>query len=203
MQKTTMLALLAAHFEDVREVRSEFEPKAHFHRRQREVPNSKRHVHPVLPQEPGTLHTYRTQFLWQGRLQMALRVRNFALTPVEMSFGLEFGADFADIFEVRGEKREHRRLLPEPQLDTRSGKVVLEYEGLAGVVRRTIVGSSPQLKVQVTLPSALHFSLRLSAGEEHPFEFTFAFEMGNQALIIPGFTDSLESAAKSITGTDR
>ena len=151
----------------------------------------------------GTLHIYRTQFLWQDRLYMSLRVRNFALTPVEMSFGLEFGADFADIFEVRGEKREHRGLLHEPQLDTRSGKVVLEYEGLDGVVRRTIVGSSPQVQVQVTLPSALHFSLRLAAGEEQSFEFTFAFEIGNQASIIPGFTDSLESAATSIEGPDR
>jgi len=151
----------------------------------------------------GTLHIYRTQFLWQDRLYMSLRVRNFALTPVEMSFGLEFGADFADIFEVRGEKREHRGLLHEAQLDTRSGKVVLEYEGLDGVVRRTIVGSSPQVQVQVTLPSALHFSLRLAAGEEQSFEFTFAFEIGNQALVIPGFTESLESAAAALSGPDR
>src|ERR1700730_7108035 len=113
----------------------------------------------------GTLHIYRTQFLWQDRLYMSLRVRSFALTPVEVSFGLEFGADFADIFEVRGEKRERHGLLYQPQLETRSGKVVLEYDGLDGVVRRTIVGSCPQVQVQVTLPSALNFSLRLAAGE--------------------------------------
>ena len=41
VQKTTMLALFAAHFEDVREVGAEFQTKAHLHRRQREVPNSK------------------------------------------------------------------------------------------------------------------------------------------------------------------
>jgi hypothetical protein len=120
-----------------------------------------------------------------------------------MSFGLEFGADFADIFEVRGEKREQRGLLHEPQLDTRSGKVVLEYEGLDGVVRRTIVGSSPQVKVQVTLPSALHFTLRLSAGEEQPFEFTFAFETGDRVSADQGFSESLETAAKTLTGPDR
>jgi glycogen debranching enzyme len=120
----------------------------------------------------GTLHIYRTQFLWQDRLYISLRIRNFAMTPVEMSFGLEYGADFADIFEVRGEKREHRGLLHDPQLDTRSGKVVLAYDGLDGVQRRTIVGSSPGVKV--TLPSALHFTLRLSAGEEQSCEFFFA-----------------------------
>ncbi|HEX4594168.1 MAG TPA: amylo-alpha-1,6-glucosidase, partial [Bryobacteraceae bacterium] len=151
----------------------------------------------------GTLHIYRTQFVWQDRLYVSLRVRNYALTPVEMSFGLEFGADFADIFEVRGEKREHRGLLHEPQLDTRSGKVILEYEGLDGVTRRTVVGSSPQVKVQVTLPSALHFTLRLSANEEQSFEFTFAFETDNPSPANLGFTESLESAAKALAGPDR
>src|SRR5579864_5521549 len=149
----------------------------------------------------GTLHIYRTQFLWQDRLYMSLRVRNFALTPVEMSFGLEFGADFADIFEVRGEKREHRGLLHEPQLDTRTGKVILAYEGLDGVVRRTIVASTPE--VQVTLPSALHFTLRLAAGEEQSYEFTFAFEMDRQVSVFSGFAESLESAVKAMEGPDR
>src|SRR5579864_2659935 len=149
----------------------------------------------------GTLHIYRTQFLWQDRLYMSLRVRNFALTPVEMSFGLEFGADFADIFEVRGEKREHRGLLHEPQLDTRTGKVSLAYEGLDGVVRRTIVASTPE--VHVTLPSALHFTLRLAAGEEQSYEFTFAFEMDRQVSVFSGFAESLESAVKAMEGPDR
>jgi glycogen debranching enzyme len=149
----------------------------------------------------GTLHIYRTQFLWQDRLYMSLRIRNFAMTPVEMSFGLEFGADFADIFEVRGEKREHRGLLHDAQLDTRSGKIVLAYDGLDGVQRRTIVGSSPGVKV--TLPSALHFTLRLSAGEEQSFEFSFAFEKDQQVSIVSGFAESLEAAAKTIAGPDR
>ena len=151
----------------------------------------------------GTLHIYRTQFVWQDRLYMSLRVRNYALTPVEMSFGLEFGADFADIFEVRGEKRAHRGLLHEPQLESRTGKVVLEYEGLDGVVRRTIVGSSPQVKVQITMPSALHFTVRLAAAEEQSFEFSFGFEAAGQASISSTFSDSLESAVKAMSGPER
>ena len=61
----------------------------------------------------------------------------------------------------------------------------------------------PQVQVQVTLPSALHFSLRLAAGEEQSFEFTFAFETGNQASAMGGFDESLESASKAISGPDR
>lgn len=149
----------------------------------------------------GTLHIYRTQFLWQDRLYISLRVRNYALTPVEMSFALEFGADFADIFEVRGEKREHRGVLYEPQLDARDGKVVLQYKGLDGVVRRTVVGSSPP--VEFALTSALHFSLRLAAGEERSYEFNFAFEIDEHRSQIPAFTEGLEAATKNMQGAER
>src|SRR5712692_2317982 len=58
----------------------------------------------LLPR--GTLHIYRSQFLWHGTLYSRLRVRSFALAPVEVSFTLEFSADYADIFETRGQKRE-------------------------------------------------------------------------------------------------
>jgi glycogen debranching enzyme len=151
----------------------------------------------------GTLHIYRTQFLWYDRLYMSLRVRNFARTPVEMSFGLEFGADFADIFEVRGEKRARRGLLHEPQLDTRNDTVVLTYEGLDGVTRRTTITSQPQGRIQVTLPSALHFTLRLAPDEEQSFEFTFAFDGTQQAAVSSGFAESQDSATKAMAAPDR
>ncbi len=149
----------------------------------------------------GTLHIYRTQFLWRCRLYMSLRVRNFALTPVEVSFALEFGADFHDIFEVRGQKREQRGILREPQLNTRDGKVILEYEGLDHVIRRTIVGASPQ--VQVTLPSTFHFTLRLAASEEQSFEFNCEFETDDRFSPWPEFAPSLEAATQAMTGPDR
>jgi glycogen debranching enzyme len=50
-------------------------------------------------------------------------------------------SDFADIFEVRGIKRAHRgRRLPE-LVETNS--VVLGYEGLDGVIRRTRIECDP------------------------------------------------------------
>ena len=54
---------------------------------------------------------------------------------METSLALHFAADFADIFEVRGMKRQARGedLPPEVTGD----RVVLGYRGLDGVVRRT------------------------------------------------------------------
>src|SRR5262249_46389696 len=56
----------------------------------------------------GTLHFFRSRFLWRAACYERLRVRNFGLGPVEIRFSLHFRADFADIFEVRGPHRARR-----------------------------------------------------------------------------------------------
>jgi glycogen debranching enzyme len=88
-----------------------------------------------------TLHLFRSTFLWQGRCHERLRIRNYGRLPLEMPITLSIGADFADIFEVRGTKRERRgRMLPP---EVRGGEVVLAYEGLDHIVRRTRIFATP------------------------------------------------------------
>lgn len=143
----------------------------------------------LLPR--GTLHVYRSQFLWHDWLYMSLRIRNFALTPVEIGFALEFGADFVDIFEVRGEKRERRGVLKEPGY--RSHEIVLEYVGLDSVVRRTLIRATPP--AQVTLPSRLHFTLQLPAKEEQRLEFNIGFELDHRVAKPVDFSSGLTAAS--------
>src|SRR5262245_41360715 len=86
----------------------------------------------VLPR--GELHIFRTKFLWAGACYERLRVSNFGLHAVETELSVSFDADFADIFEVRGAKRERRgRRLADL---TEGGEVMLGYEGLDRIVRR-------------------------------------------------------------------
>jgi glycogen debranching enzyme len=141
----------------------------------------------------GTLHIYRSQFIWHEAFYLGLRIRNFALEPVEISFTLDFNADYADIFEVRGQKRERKGVLREPRLKNRSREVVLEYEGLDAVIRRTVLRSSPV--AQVMLPSSLHFSLQLPRKEERALEFNFGFELDNQLTTPSDYVHSLASAS--------
>ena len=54
----------------------------------------------VVPR--GTLHVFRSKFLWQGVCYERVRLKNYGTAPVEVSFFLRVEADFADIFEVRG-----------------------------------------------------------------------------------------------------
>ena len=60
----------------------------------------------VIPQ--GTLHVFRSKILWEKACYERLRIHNYGRTPTEFFFSVEFDADFADIFEVRGVKRERR-----------------------------------------------------------------------------------------------
>src|SRR5262245_36659463 len=81
----------------------------------------------------GELHGVRAKFVYRGVCHERVRVSNFGLRPIETDLTLDFDADFADIFEVRGARREQRgRRLPD---QTRAGEALLAYQGLDGVIR--------------------------------------------------------------------
>ena len=65
----------------------------------------------VLPRD--TIHLFATCFLWEEVCYVRWRLHNFGLEPAELRLDLRFGADFADVFEVRGTPR------PQPSRRTR------------------------------------------------------------------------------------
>lgn len=90
----------------------------------------------------GALHIFRSLFLWHGICYQRLRLFNYSDTDLEVELGLEVEADFADIFEVRGFVRQTRGVLHPPRVA--DGELVMHYDGLDGVERRTRVLSSPE-----------------------------------------------------------
>src|SRR5262245_31409642 len=124
----------------------------------------------VVPR--GTVHVFRTLCLWNGACHERLRVHNYSGETIELALLLEFGTDFADIFEVRGLSRERRgRRLPTHV--SRSG-VCPSYEGLDGRIRRTRFAFDPA-------PARLeegraHFELRLEPRSEETWRFWIACE---------------------------
>jgi glycogen debranching enzyme len=93
----------------------------------------------IIPR--GTLHIFRSKFLWKEVCHERLRISNYGLFPVEVSLLLEFDADYADIFEVRGLTRKHRgRRLNEVILQN---GVLLAYQGLDEMIRTTRLECSP------------------------------------------------------------
>jgi glycogen debranching enzyme len=120
----------------------------------------------------GTLHLFRSLFLWNGVAYQRLRLRNYGCSRVETSFSIRFEADFADIFEVRGTQRSARgRMLPPVVSD---GTVVLSYGGLDGVVRRSRMEFAPA-PAYLTMSEA-QFRIALDPREEIAFYLTISCE---------------------------
>src|SRR5215212_9062516 len=72
-----------------------------------------------------------------GRLFERVRVKNYNAHAVSLDLEFSLGADFADIFEVRGMIRDEHGDLPPPTLTERG--VDFAYDGLDGVRRLTRV----------------------------------------------------------------
>jgi glycogen debranching enzyme len=96
----------------------------------------------MLPR--GSLHIYRSKLIWGAVCYEHLHVRNFTRTPLDISLSLEFSADFADIFEIRGEERRRRGQLHKPRVTGDAAE--LAYQGLDGIARRTLIECQPQAK---------------------------------------------------------
>jgi glycogen debranching enzyme len=70
--------------------------------------------------ERGTIHVLRSKFLWRDVCYEEFQIVNYGLTPVDIPLHLAIAADFADIFEVRGTRREKRGRRLEDQIDSDS-----------------------------------------------------------------------------------
>jgi len=107
--------------------------------------------------ERGTIHILRSKFLWRDVCYEEFQIVNYGRAPVTIPFQLAIGADFADIFEVRGTRREKRGHRLEDRID--SDSILLSYEGLDKVVRQTRVQCRPG-PVHIS-SSALGFEISL------------------------------------------
>ena len=112
----------------------------------------------VLPQ--ASVHVRRTRFV-SDRLYELLRVRNYHQREVDLVLDLDFDADFADLFEVRGSRRRRRGSRLAPRVS--DGVLTLSYLGLDDVTRQTIVRfhDRPESLKQ----GRARFRLRLPPGE--------------------------------------
>jgi glycogen debranching enzyme len=129
----------------------------------------------MLPRD--TLHVYRSKFLWNATCYERWRISNHGLVAGVFALDLIFEADFADIFEVRGIRRERRgeRLPSRVTPDA----VTLAYRGLDDVVRTTRLRFSEK-PAEITDTFA-RFDLRLNPQEA----FEFVVSIGCDHAVDP------------------
>ena len=112
----------------------------------------------VLPRD--TIHITRTVYLWAGVAHQRINVTNHGDAALTFTVSLAFGADFSDLFEVRGSRRIQRGTLTQAVENDR--KVRFSYLGLDELKRETVVAFDPAPASLVE--GAATFNLALAGG---------------------------------------
>jgi glycogen debranching enzyme len=107
------------------------------------------------------LHIVRTIFLWRGTAYQRIGVQNHGEKPASFDLTLLFDNDFADLFEVRGEKRQRRGIGSSRLLGP--ADVGLEYKGLDGKPRSTALHFDPRPTRLAVNAATWHFELKPQA----------------------------------------
>jgi glycogen debranching enzyme len=128
----------------------------------------------VIPR--GNLHVYCTKVLWNATCHAQLQIHNYDLSATDLTFSIDFDADFADIFEVRGMRRERRG----QRLPTKiaGDLLLLSYEGLDGRVRRTRILFDPP-PTRLT-ESQAHYAIQLEPRSEVTYRLAISCEVDDE-----------------------
>ncbi|MCY1059043.1 amylo-alpha-1,6-glucosidase [Nannocystis sp. SCPEA4] len=158
----------------------------------------------------ATAHVLQTMLLWSAVCHERLRIANYSVQRLSMDLEIAFAADFADLFEVRGTKRERHGMHHEPEV--RKDAVVLSYTGLDGERRETRLGFAPppdrcgahhatyQLELEPGQTTELNVTIACHEERDRkcvPMGFDAAHEAASRAL------DRLVSAECAVTSSNR
>jgi glycogen debranching enzyme len=144
----------------------------------------------------GTVHIFRSKILWKRTCQERLRIHNYGRAAIDFSFSIEFDADFADIFELRGTIRDRRGSRAKTEI--LNAAVILAYEGLDGRSRRTrIVFDSPPTRLS---EATANYQIRLEPGEAATYRWVIACEVDSdsQAHVKPLYEATVQEAANAL-----
>jgi glycogen debranching enzyme len=107
------------------------------------------------------IHVRRSRFLWDAACFERLSICSFDDRPHRIVLGINFAADFADLFEVRGTRRDRRGEMIPPKFT--SAGVILGYVGLDHLRRTTTLRFDPE--PQRLGPNEAIYELDLAPGE--------------------------------------
>jgi hypothetical protein len=111
--------------------------------------------------EHDRLHLRRSRFLWNAACFERLNICNFDDRPHRIVLGISFSVDFADLFEVRGARRERRGQTLAPKLT--SSEVILGYLGLDHRRRTTTLRFDPEPQSRRLSPAGIEVGVGAGA----------------------------------------
>ena len=139
----------------------------------------------------GVVHVERKRFLSDARIYERIRCTNYGHSTVELPLSFSFGADFCDMFEVRGLKRIRRGEKLKPILSQTA--VEFRYRGLDDVLRRSVISfsESPHHLTE----SQAGFKFRAAPGGE----LDLYIEIGAQVEEVPSEKRFYEAGVRART----
>lgn len=137
----------------------------------------------AIPRE--SMHLERHALLWEACLHQVFRVVNYCSDTIRSDLRLEFAADFADVFEVRGARRQQRGKVQPTEVTDRA--VIFRYRGLDDKIRSTRISFNPPPTSLAAGVADLH--LLLSPGSTAEFEFCIECNESEAAVPLP-FADA-------------
>jgi glycogen debranching enzyme len=109
----------------------------------------------------GVIHLRRQIELHRHQLIQTFLLTSFEASTVDLRLGLKTGADFRDIFEVRGMERASRGELAPPEMER--DEVVFRYRGLDAIERKTRILFDPPADLLVN--DGVFWRLQLRRGQ--------------------------------------
>ena len=135
-----------------------------------DLTNPEIHFEGNIVLQQNTLHIIRTIFLWRNEAYQRLAVCNHGDVPVDLQLAVNFGNDFADLFEVRGARRKCRGIAAGSIVS--AAQAALSYRGLDGKGRRTDLIFDPA-PADLSIKTAI-YCIHLEPGEYAPVFITVA-----------------------------
>lgn len=140
----------------------------------------------------GTLHILRTMFI-STNFYEKMFVKNTNPFPVKLKLSLSYDTDFRDIFEVKGVS-VHRKGL-RAIIEGEEGKnIILRYEGLDNVIRRTEFYFKPT--PQIYWDTAL-FNVELAPYETKEIDVEVVMTLGGVPVIRQEYVEAKKEIEES------
>jgi glycogen debranching enzyme len=125
----------------------------------------------------NSLHISRSQFIRNGVYYEEINAVNYGEKECSVELSLAFGADFKDLFEIRGIPRT---LEPNKyELHHNKDGMVYKYHGLDNIIRATEIIFSGEIKPEFE-NNVARFDLRLPPHQKQKIDYFIAFRTEEQ-----------------------
>lgn len=126
----------------------------------------------------GEIYIGRSKFLRDGLCYETITLVNYGADKYEFQASLKFQADFKDIFEVRGIKREKRGEIFELK-HTANNEIIIRYKGLDKIVRTTIITLNAKPHDWENQTNAV-FHIKLKPHQTFAIQYAIKFVIGEK-----------------------